>query len=121
MGLLERLLDEARHHEVTPELYVLAEIQALPRRPEPELDGFARLAGQRAPEGPALADVGAHGRIAVGLDAVRQVIEGGRVLNLARDETSREIGDLVRQAPPDAAGLVLGSVRRRGDLVPLND
>lgn len=121
MGILQRLLDEACHHEVTAELDILAEIQALSRGTKSYLDGLKRLARQGSAKAPALADIGTQGCIAVRLDAVREVVEGGGIGNLAGHETAGKIGDLVGQAPPHAAGLLVGGMRRRRDGMSLDD
>lgn len=54
-----------------------ADVQALAGRAEAELDRLGGLAGQGAAEGPAVADVGAHGRVDVGLETVAEIEEGG--------------------------------------------
>lgn len=98
----------------------LAQVQPLPRGPDAELHGLGRLAGQVAVEAPALADVGAHGGVAVGLDAVGQVVEGGGVGDVSGDDAAGQVRDLVRHAPPGAALLLGRRVRRRRDRVPLD-
>lgn len=121
MGVLKRPFDEASHHKVTAELDILAEIQPLSRGTKPYLDGLERLTGQGSTEAPALADIGSQGCVAVRLDAVGEVVEGGGILNLAGHETARKIGDLISQAPPYAAGLLVGRMRGRRDGMPLDD
>lgn len=118
MGLEDSLLDETGHEEITANLDVLAQIQALARGSEAELDGLLGLSRQRAAQRPALADVGAHGGVAVRLQAVGPVLERGRVRQVRLD--ARHVADLVRHAPPDAVRLVGGRVRRRRDRVPLD-
>ncbi len=55
------------------------------------------------------------------LDAVGQVVKGGGIFNLAGHEAAGEVRNLIRQTPPHAAGLFLGSVRGWRDGVPLDD
>lgn len=109
------------HNKAKSEGTNLAEIQPLSRGTKSYLDGLERLAGQGSTKTPALADIGTQGCVAVRLDAVGEVVEGGGIRNLAGHETAGKIGDLVGQAPPYAAGLLVGGMRRRRDGMALDD
>ena len=84
VGTGESLADEGGHEEVAAEVDVLAEVEPVGGRADPNLDRCRGFAGQRAGEAPTLADVGAHGRVDVRLHAVRQVVERGRIRDLPR-------------------------------------
>lgn len=120
MGFLQRLLDEGGHDEVAPQLDVLAQVETLPRSTNTQLDGLGRLARQVTIKAPALADISAHGGIAMGLHTIRQIIKSGRVGDVAGDDASGKIRDLVCHAPPHAPLLLGRRVRRRRDRVPLD-
>lgn len=57
-------------------------------------------------------DVKAHGRIAMGLKAVDEVVEAGLICHLSRDEAAREIADFVCEGVPDAVEFFRGCFRR---------
>lgn len=57
----------------------------------------------------------------MGLDAARQVMKSSRVGDISGDDAAGQIRDLVGHAPPGAAALLGGGVRRRVDGVPLDD
>lgn len=88
MALLDGLLDKTGHEDITPQVHVLPQVQARRGGAEPQLHGLQRLAGHGTPDGPLGAGFDAHGRVAVRLDAARQVVKGGRVGDVAGGETA---------------------------------
>jgi hypothetical protein len=121
VGLFERLLDETGHEDVAADVDVLADIEPSVGRTEPQLDGLLALPRQRAGDGPFVADVESHGGIAMGLQAIGQVVKGAGVADLAGHDATWEVGDLVGQRVPDAFALVVGAVVGGLDGVALDD
>lgn len=121
MRLLHRLLDKTRHDDVTPQINILPQIKPTQRRIQPQLDGLLRLPGQAPADAPAIADVEPHGRVAVRLQALGDVVEGAGVGDLARHDAAGQVGDLVREGVPHALLLLGQGVRRRRDGVALDD
>lgn len=127
MGAPQGLLDEAGDEAVAVQVDVLAQVEAGgggTETGEAQLDGLAWLAGQGAAQGPALADVDAEGRAAMGLEAVGQRMEDagvgdvGAALSLTLlPGHDNGIGQLV----PDPQGLVGVGMGGGGDAVAVDD
>lgn len=116
VALPDGLLDEARHDDAAPQVDVLADVEARGGRAEAQLGGLRGLSWHGAADGPLGPRFHAHGRVAVRLQAAREVVEGTRVRDghVAR-------GQLVGERVPRAPELLLWRVRRRRDAVPLPD
>lgn len=112
MSLFERLLHKCRHEPVASHVDVFAEPEAIFRRAETNLYGLLGLMGQCASQRPFSLDVKAHGRIAMRLKAVDEVVEAGLISHLSRDEAARKIADFVCEGVPDAVEFFRGCFRR---------
>lgn len=106
MALLDRLLHKPRHDEVAAQVDVLADVQSRPWRAESQLQGFRRFSWHVAPNGPLGAGLDAHGRVAMRLQPVGEVVERCRVSHLARGQATRQVGDFVGDGVPHAAVLL---------------
>lgn len=122
------LLDEARHQDAAPQVDVVAEVEARGGRAEAQLCGLGGLSWRAAADGPLGPRFHAHGRVAVRLQAAREVVEAARVRHrhghghvAARGEPvgeeRRGHGHLVGERVPRAPALLLWRVRRRRDAV----
>ena len=122
VGLLQRLLHKPSHEDVALEVDILPDVQARHRRTQPELLDLWRLPRLGTPYAPLVADLQAHGRVAVRLQAPGQVVERAGVGDVAADEVRPgQVGDLVGDGVPDAVALLgLGAGGRR-DGVALDD
>lgn len=123
VGLLDGLLDEAGHEDVAAKIDVLPDVQARRGGAQTQLLRLGGLAGEAPADGPLLAHVEPHGRPHVRLQTdARQVVEGGRVGDLAgEDVRPGQVGDLVGHGVPGAVALGGVGVVRGGDGVALDD
>jgi hypothetical protein len=85
---LKSLLDKPGHEDVALHLDVFADVQAGGGCGETKLHRLRRLSGKGAADGPLVADVEAHGCVAVGLNSKGEVVKGAGVGDVARHDAS---------------------------------
>lgn len=113
MSPFERLLHKCRHEHVASHVDVFAEPEAISRSAQTNFYGLLGLVGECASQRPFSLDVKAHGRIAMRLKAVDEVVEACLIRHLSRDKAAREIADFVCEGVPDAVEF-FGRCFRRG-------
>lgn len=113
MSLFESLLHKCCHEHIASHVDVFAEPEAVFRRAQTNFYGLLGLMGECTSQRPFSLDVKAHGRIAMRLKAVDEVVEAGLISHLSRDEAAREIADFVCEGVPDAVEF-FGSCFRGG-------
>jgi hypothetical protein len=121
VGLLERLLDKSGHEYITPHVDIFTNVETGPRRIEPQLDGLLRLSRERTADGPLVADIKTHRGIAMGLQAVGEVMECTGVGDLAGHDAAGQVGDLIGERVPGAIALVGRRMVWRNDGMALLD
>jgi hypothetical protein len=117
MRLLDRLLHEPYHEHVTAHINILTEIKTRSRCPKTQLNRLRAFSRHGTPYRPTATEIEPHRSIAVRLEPIRRVKEGGGIRNLARNKATREVVDTVRHGVPYALLLIFRGVWRRGDLV----
>lgn len=112
MSFFECLLHKCCHEHVTSHVDVFAKPKAIFRHAQTNFYSLFGLMGECASQRPFPLDVKAHGRIAMCLKAVDEVVEAGLIRHPPRDEAAREIADFVCEGVPDTVEFFGGCFRR---------